>query len=216
MIPQQPTDASPDLATAPFRQVVLSSVEYHLLHDGPDKTKQELDRQAWFYSACDGWPQLKREVDDMILQFRLSHGQTAPADTGQPLENTILKKYHNGRPIDFKALQIAIYKCFISQLQFHYDWLALWRILYDLRLLEDTCLESFAKQMNNWFRGLLKPCKADSMGDYANPYLGNTEHRRWTEAAFRLHQTKKQSITGYRRLDHLCDTLMEALSCFAP
>lgn len=51
---QQPTAASPDLATVPFRQVVLSTVKYHLLHDGPDKTKQEFERQGWFYSTLDG------------------------------------------------------------------------------------------------------------------------------------------------------------------
>ncbi|MBR1503310.1 MAG: hypothetical protein IJ618_05460 [Prevotella sp.] len=213
---QQPTAESLDLATAPFRQVVLSSVKYHLLHDGPDKTKEEFDRQAGFYGNSDGWPKLKREVDNIILQYRLAHSQSAPADTELPLENDILKKFHNGRPIDFKALQTTIYNNFICQLKHHYDWLALWRILYDLGLLEDTHFESFAKQMNKWFKGLLKPCSSDCMGDYANPYLGNTPHRQWTEAAFRLQQTKKQSVSGYRRLNNLCTTLTTALRKFAP
>lgn len=151
----------------------------------------------------------------MILQYRLAHAQGAPDDAEQPPENTVLKKFHNGRPIDFKALQCTIQRCFISLLKHHYDWLALWRVLYDLGLLEDTHFESFAKQMNKWFVDAPKPCKSDSMGDYASPYLGNTPRQQWTEAAFRMNQTKKQSLQGYRRLNNLCDTITEPLSKFA-
>ena len=216
MIEQLPTEDSLDLSTTPFLQVVLSQVKYHLLHDGPDKTKEAFAHQASLYGELDGWGRLKRQVDDMILACRQERDGSAHAGTGEELlENTILRKYQNGHRIDFHALCMAINQCFVSQLQYCYDWLALWRVLYDLKLLEDTHLEAFAKQMNKWFPGLAKPCKSDSMGDYAKPYLGYTPHKQWTEAAFRQHQTKKQSISGYIRLRNLCTTLTEALARFA-
>ena len=126
-------------------------------------------------------------------------------------ENIILKKNHNGKPIDFQALHKRIETAFVAEIKYGYEWLSLWRMLYDLNLLEDTALTACADQMNKWYPNAKKPCCADSMGDYFNPYLGTTAFALWDEEEFKKHKTSKQSITGYRRLYNDCETIKEAL-----
>lgn len=126
-------------------------------------------------------------------------------------ENKVLKKNHHGKPIDFQELHKRIDASFVAEIKFGYEWLSLWRMLYDLNLLEDVTLTSFAEQMNMWYPYAKKPCSADSMGDYYSPYLGTTAFTLWTETEFMKHQTSKQSITGFRRLCNDCETIKEAL-----
>ena len=131
-----------------------------------------------------------------------------------PLENRVLKKNHNGKRIDFQALHKILGESFVDEIKFGYEWLALWRILYDLSLLEDTTLTAFAEQMNKWYLDAKKPCNADSMGDYFNPYLGSTEFVLWDENEFKKRKTSKQSINGYRLLYNDCEAIKEALKSF--
>jgi hypothetical protein len=126
-------------------------------------------------------------------------------------ENRILKKKHNGKPIDFLALHKRIETSFVAEIKYGYEWLSLWRILYDLSLLEDTTLTACADQMNKWYPNAKKPCCADSMGDYFNPYLGTTAFAQWDEEEFKKRKTSKQSISGFRRLYNDCETIKEAL-----
>ena len=127
------------------------------------------------------------------------------------LENHVLKKNHHGKPIDFQALHKCLETSFVAEIKYGYEWLSLWRMLYDLNLLEDTTLTACAVQMNKWYPNARKPCCADSMGDYYNPYLGTTTFALWDEAEFKRHKTSKQSITGYRRLYNDCEAIKEAL-----
>jgi hypothetical protein len=103
---------------------------------------------------------------------------------------------------------------FVDEIKFGYEWLAPWRMLYDLSLLEDTTLTAFAEQMNKWYPDAKKPCSADSMGDYSNPYLGSTSFVLWDENEFKKRKTSKQSINGYRLLYNDCEAIKEALKSF--
>lgn len=132
----------------------------------------------------------------------------------KPLENTILKKNHNGKRIDFQALHKILGESFVDEIKFGYEWLAPWRMLYDLSLLEDTTLTAFAEQMNKWYPDAKKSCSADSMGDYSNPYLGSTSFVLWDENEFKKRKTSKQSVNGYRLLYNDCEAIKEALKSF--
>ena len=131
-----------------------------------------------------------------------------------PLENRVLKKNHNGKRIDFQALHKMLRESFVDEIKYNYEWLAPWRILDDLSLLEDTTLTAFAEQMNKWYPDAKKPCNADSMGDYFNPYLGSTVFVLWDENEFKKRKTNKQSINGYRLLYNDCEAIKEALKSF--
>ena len=131
-----------------------------------------------------------------------------------PLENRVLKKNHNGKRIDFQALHKLIGELFVNEIKYNYEWLAPWRMLYDLSFLEDTTLTAFAEQMNKWYPNAKKPCNADSMGDYFNPYLGSTAFVLWDENEFKKRKTSKQSINGYRLLYNDCEAIKEALKSF--
>ena len=130
------------------------------------------------------------------------------------LENEILKKNHHGKPLDVQALHKMIADVFISDIKYGYEWLSLWRVLNDLKLLEDTKLTAFAEQMNKWYPDAKKPCCADNMGDYYSPYLGMTSFVAWKEEEFMDQKTNKQSISGFRRLYNDCETIKNALKSF--
>lgn len=151
----------------------------------------------------------KDDAEDAVIV-----GEEKDTDTENKLENKVLKKNHNGKPIDFQTLHKLIETSFVAEIKYGYEWFALWRILYDLRLLEDTTLTSFAEQMNKWYPNAKKSCNADNMGDYHNPYLGTTAFAQWDEDCFASKKTIKQSIGGYRRLYNDCETIKEALNSF--
>lgn len=211
MIQQQQTRASPDVQTASFKDVVLSSLRYHLKHDGVTATREFFLSQKAFYCHLNIWPEIAREGDSIIYDYMNESDKTKSVPLEQRLLNKVLKKNHKGRPIDHKAVWRIIEQSFLAELRYSYEWLAPWRILYDLGLLEDTRLSTFAEQMNDWYPHASKPCKADSMGDYYAPYLGLNVHASWTEEAFMSQKTTKQSLSGYRRLYNLCQMLKEQL-----
>ena len=136
------------------------------------------------------------------------------SDTNDKLENIVLKKNHHGKTFDVQALHKMIEDVFISDIKYGYEWLSLWRVLNDLRLLEDTKLTAFAEQMNKWYPDAKKPCCADNMGDYYSPYLGMTSFVAWKEEEFMDQKTNKQSISGFRRLYNDCETIKNALKSF--
>lgn len=132
-------------------------------------------------------------------------------DTKCALENKILKKNHCGKRIDLLALHKLIEIVFVAEIKYGYEWLSLWRMLYDLSLLEDTTLTSFAEQMNKWYPNAKKPCSADNMGDYYNPYLGSTSFIQWDESIFKKNKTSKQSVAGFRKLYNHCQNIKDKL-----
>lgn len=152
--------------------------------------------------------------DAEVLEELKDESISSARNETKPLENTILKKNHNGKRIDFQALHKMLGESFVDEIKFGYEWLAPWRMLYDLSLLEDTTLTAFAEQMNKWYPDAKKPCSADSMGDYSNPYLGSTAFVLWDENEFKKRKTSKQSINGYRLLYNDCEAIKEALKSF--
>ena len=211
MIQQQQTRASPDVQATSFEDVVLSSLRYHLDVDGVSATREFFLSQKAFYSHLDIWPEIAREGDNIIRSYMNESDKAKSVPIEQKLLNKVLKKNHKGRPIDYKALWRIIERSFIAELRYGYEWLAPWRILYDLGLLEDTRLSTFAEQMNDWYPHASKPCKADSMGDYFAPFLGLNALVDWSEEAFMSQKTTKQSLSGYRRLYNHCLLLKEQL-----
>ena len=152
--------------------------------------------------------------DAEVLEELKDESISSARNETKPLENTILKKNHNGKRIDFQALHKILGESFVDEIKFGYEWLAPWRMLYDLSLLEDTTLTAFAEQMNKWYPDAKKPCSADSMGDYSNPYLGSTAFVLWDENEFKKRKTSKQSVNGYRLLYNDCEAIKEALKSF--
>lgn len=152
--------------------------------------------------------------DAEVLEELKDESISSARNETKPLENTILKKNHNGKRIDFQALHKMLEESFVDEIKFGYEWLAPWRMLYDLSLLEDTTLTAFAEQMNKWYPDAKKSCSADSMGDYSNPYLGSTAFGLWDENEFKKRKTSKQSINGYRLLYNDCEAIKEALKSF--
>ena len=152
--------------------------------------------------------------DAEVLEELKDESISSARNETKPLENTILKKNHNGKCIDFHALHKLLEESFVDEIKFGYEWLAPWRILYDLSLLEDTTLTAFAEQMNKWYPDAKKSCSADSMGDYSNPYLGSTAFVLWDENEFKKRKTSKQSVNGYRLLYNDCEAIKEALKSF--
>lgn len=152
--------------------------------------------------------------DAEVLEELKDESISSARNETKPLENTILKKNHNGKRIDFQALHKILGESFVDEIKFGYEWLAPWRMLYDLSLLEDTTLTAFAEQMNKWYPDAKKSCSADSMGDYSNPYLGSTTFVLWDENEFKKRKTSKQSVNGYRLLYNDCEAIKEALKSF--
>lgn len=156
----------------------------------------------------------KDGAEDAEVLEELKESISSARNETKPLENRVLKKNHNGKSIDFQALHKMLGESFVDEIKFGYEWLAPWRILYDLSLLEDTTLTAFAEQMNKWYPDAKKPCNADSMGDYFNPYLGSTAFVLWDENEFKKRKTSKQSINGYRLLYNDCEAIKVALKSF--
>lgn len=147
--------------------------------------------------------------------LEVDYSQTELLQEGKfEITNRIFKKNHNGKCIDFLALHKILRESFVDEIKFGYEWLAPWRILYDLSLLEDTTLTAFAEQMNKWYPDAKKPCSADSIGDYYNPYLGSKAFVLWDEDEFKKCKTSKQSVNGYRLLYNDCDAIKAALKSF--
>lgn len=210
MMQQILSSAIPDVGST-FREVFLYNVLYHLKNDSVEDVRKFLrDCRGW-YSDIDGWPALQREVDQLILDYSQTHGVATTVPFERSLENNVLKKNHHGQAIDFVALHRLLEQHFVANIAHQYEWVAPWRILYDMTLLEDPRLTSFAKQMNLWYPHVPKPCCDDAMNNYTNPYLGNTPHNKWTIEGFRKNQNKKQSVNGFWRLKNLCDMLEKEL-----
>lgn len=119
------------------------------------------------------------------------------------IPNDIFIKNHNGKPIDFTTLRKLLYDCFVENLQFKYDWYAPYKFFNDIRILNDTGLKSFAKQMNVWYKELAdnNKCDAEALSDWNCGYTGDTHHNLWNKDAFLKNRIgKKQTDRGFQRL----------------
>jgi len=130
-------------------------------------------------------------------------------DNEQPV-NLVLKKEHNGRPIDFFTIRLYIEVKLVNDIKQQYEWYAAYRILDDLKLLEDLKLSSFASQMNTWFPDAKVKCNSDSFGDYATGHTSKN-YVLWNEETFMTEKKNNQTKKGFRKLSNLCHDLKDAL-----
>lgn len=130
-------------------------------------------------------------------------------DNEQPV-NLVFKKNHEGKPIDFFTLRLYIEVKVVKDIKRQYEWFAAYRIAYDLNLLEDLKLSSFAKQMNAWYPDAKVACDAEALGDYATGHT-SMRYEKWDEETFMTEKKNNQSKTGYRKLWNLCHDLKDAL-----
>ena len=124
--------------------------------------------------------------------------------------NFIFKKNHDGKPIDFFTIRLYIEVKMVKDIKRQYEWYAAYRILDDLKLIEDLKLSSFASQMNTWFPDAKVKCNAEALGDYATGHT-SMRYEKWNEETFLAEKKNNQTKTGYRKLWGICHELKDAL-----
>lgn len=131
------------------------------------------------------------------------------SDKDQPI-NTVFIKNYDGKPLDFFTIRKVIEIKLVRDIKYQYEWYAAYRILDDLKLLEELKLTSFAEQMNKWYPDAKVPCDADAFGDYATGHTG-MNFSRWDEEKFLAEKKKNQTKKGFRKLWNLCHDIKDAL-----
>ncbi len=131
-------------------------------------------------------------------------------------ENIIFRTHYRGREIDHKKLWDWINEYFLKRLTYKYDWFALWRILKDSGLIQNskTSTSDFVRQMNIWYRDVHTECVCNegNVNLYRSGYLGKTEYKYWRKADFLEQMKPKQREEGFDRLNDLCVYLSENLN----
>lgn len=128
---------------------------------------------------------------------------TKDAEAEPSIPNQIFIKNHNGKPIDVAMLRKLLYDSFVVNVRYKYDWYAPYKFFNDIRILNDTGLKSFAKQMNVWYKDLpdSHKCDAEALSDWNCGYTGETHHNLWDSDVFCDKRSgKKQAIKGFQRL----------------
>lgn len=143
------------------------------------------------------------------------------AATGCPplLRNVIFKataidpETHRERELQLVRLHQWIGEHFVSRVTAKYEWFALWRVLYDNKLIEGSraMTSKFANQMNDWYPGLKHPCDEGAVNRFRSGYLGQTPSRLWNENEYLSKISGKQSYSAFRLLYGLCDDLNNTL-----
>ena len=164
--------------------------------------KKEVTLLSVFYYKS-RWDTLKQ-----LRKAARNHVNTE-GDNEQPV-NLVFKKNHDGKPIDLFTIRKAIEVKLVKDIKHKYEWYAAYRILFDLNLLEDLILTSFAKQMNAWFPNAKISCGADSFGDYATGHTSKN-HNLWNRDVFLTEKKKNQTKAGFNRLNIICHNLKDAL-----
>lgn len=131
------------------------------------------------------------------------------SDKDQPI-NTVFIKNYDGKPLDFFTIRKVIEIKLVRDIKYQYEWYAAYRILDDLKLLEELMLTSFAEQMNKWYPDAKVACDADAFGDYATGHTG-MNFSRWDEEKFLAEKKKNQTKKGFRKLWNLCHDIKDAL-----
>lgn len=131
------------------------------------------------------------------------------SDKDQPI-NTVFIKNYDGKTLDFFTIRKVIEIKLVRDIKYQYEWYAAYRILDDLKLLEELKLTSFAEQMNKWYPDAKVACDADAFGDYATGHTG-MNFSRWDEEKFMAEKKKNQTKKGFRKLWNLCHDIKDAL-----
>lgn len=167
-----------------------------------DDNKKESSLLSVFYYKS-RWDTLKQ------LRKAARNQGNSEGDNEQPV-NLVFKKNHDGKPIDFFTLRLYIEVKVVKDIKRQYEWFAAYRIVYDLNLLEDLKLSTFAKQMNAWYPDAKVACDAEALGDYATGHT-SMRYEKWDEETFMTEKKNNQTKTGYRKLWNLCHDLKDAL-----
>lgn len=141
------------------------------------------------------------------------------AERPSQLRNAIFKSSvidpdtHQQRELQLVRLYNWIGEHFVSRLSARYEWFALWRMLYDKKLIEGTraMTSKFAKQMNDWYPDAPYPCIEGEVNRFRNGYLGQTPFSLWDENAYLSKLHGKQSYSAFRQLYDLCEDLKNTL-----
>lgn len=166
-----------------------------------DNKKESCLLSVFYYKSR--WDTLKQ------LRKAVRNQGNKEGDNEQPV-NIVFKKNHDGKPIDFFTLRLYIEVKVVKDIKRQYEWFAAYRIVYDLNLLEDLKLSSFAKQMNAWYPDAKVACDAEALGDYATGHT-SMRYEKWDEETFMTEKKNNQTKTGYRKLWNLCHDLKDAL-----
>ena len=141
------------------------------------------------------------------------------AERPSQLRNAIFKSSvidpdtHQQRELQLVRLHNWIGEHFVSRLTARYEWFALWRMLYDKKLIEGTraMTSKFAMQMNDWYPDAPYPCIEGEVNRFRSGYLGQTPFSLWDENAYLSKLHGKQSYSAFRQLYDLCEDLKNTL-----
>lgn len=136
-------------------------------------------------------------------------GQQRPDQGNQP-ENLVFKSFYNRQRIDFAVIRQQIERVIVMQMKHRYEWYAAYRVMKDLRLLDELKLTKFALQMQAWFPDVPIQCTSDSLGEYATGHTSKA-FALWNSEQFRKDMRKGQSENGFNILFHRCEELRATL-----
>lgn len=161
------------------------------------------------------WHTMEAEEAEVVEEIANDTLQPAPEnaeeqDVNKQPVNLVFKKFHDGKAIDFFSIRKHIEEKLVNDIKHQYEWYAAYRIVDDLRLLDDLKLTSFAEQMNKWFPDAKVACDADAFGDYATGHTCKN-FILWDEEKFEIEKKNNQTRTGFRKLWNLCNEIKDAL-----
>lgn len=186
--------------------VVLSSVTMNMGHsaDQPQTCQAE---------------EVREEPATEVTETTGAVGNAAKTEGKRLLRNVIFKgtmtdpATHRERELQLERLHQWIGEHFVSRLTAKYEWFALWRILYDAKLIEGTraMTSKFAQQMNDWYGNAPYSCNEGEVNRFRNGYLGETPFTLWDENTYLARLQGKQSYSAFRPLYALCEDLKNTL-----
>ena len=129
------------------------------------------------------------------------------------LESIVDSATHHTRQLQLAKLHRWIGEHFVNRLSARYEWFALWRILYDKKLIVGTraMTSKFARQMNEWYPDAPSPCVEGEVNRFRNGYLGQTPFTLWDEQTYLKQIQGKQSYSAFKQLYDLCNDLYMTL-----
>lgn len=185
-------------------------VFYHQHKNRPDLLVRALKSENKYETSLLTIFDIKSRMD--VIQKCKRGGKKDGEEQGvneQP-PNLVFKKNCNGKPLDFFTIRKYIEVKLVNDIKHKYEWYAAYRIVNDLKLLEDLKLSSFANQMNVWYPDAKVPCDADALGDYATGHTSKN-FAVWDEETFINEKKNNQSKVGFRKLYSICHDFKDAM-----
>lgn len=160
-----------------------------------------------------------RQKERKISQLEQETAELKRIKTMPQLRNVIFKttfidpETHRERELQMESLHRWIGEHFVSRVTAKYEWFALWRVLYDKKLIEGSraMTSKFANQMNDWYPEAEHRCDEGAVNRFRSGYLGQTPFSLWNENAYLSKLSGKQSYSAFRHLYGLCEDLNNTL-----